>query len=140
MYNYIGVDPGKNGAIAVVYPDGIKVIPMPIVDKEIDAHAIIGFVPFDDSIVYIEKVWRPFKLIYMTGIIEGIFMSLEIQVNKVAPSTWRKKVLKNYRATKSDAIIYCNKTYPQLQLGFNHNLAEAVCIAEYGRLTLTSQK
>jgi len=43
---FIGIDPGLQGGIAVIYPNEIKVIPMPIAGKEIDVTNIVSFLAF----------------------------------------------------------------------------------------------
>lgn len=146
----IGCDPGQNGAIAIVRSNYVAdVIPIPFVDNEIDVPYIVKWInqktindPFvgeHKTIAYIEKTWgfskggiAVSKLNYVAGVIFGVIRSLNIPVKLVAPITWRKGLLGNHRAKKQDAINFCAKYYPDLKIT-NHNLAEAICLAEYGR-------
>lgn len=139
---YIGVDPGLSGGIAVIYPDRVEVMKMPLKNGEIDVWKLIGWIPFDDSIACVEKVWAMSRgkiavasLNFSAGVIHGLLGSLAIPITKVAPSTWRKAVLKNYRASKQDAVNFCCENYPTVEIYGDHNLAEAICIAQYGKIT-----
>ncbi len=115
-------------------------------NDNIDTFKIIGDIPFNDNdyytIVYIDKVWRPSKLVRIAGILEGILsvLVLDREIYRVAPSTWRKEILGNKNATKEDAINYCTEHFSDVNLLRtnrsriqDHNLAEALCIAEYAK-------
>lgn len=146
---FIGIDAGMSGAIAILHSEYDTVFPIPFTQEEnIDAFKIIGDVPFDmplgdfEHTVFacIEKVWRPSKLVRIAGILEGIMLSLDIPVFRVAPSTWRKEVLGNKLATKDDALKFCQENFNEISLLRtkrsrvpDHNFAEAICLAEYAK-------
>lgn len=143
----IGIDPGLKGAIAIVRSNHVAdVISIPFVDGEVDVPYIVGWISqktINDPLVgehktiaYIEKTWgfskgsiAVSKLNYVAGLMFGVVRSLDIPVKLVAPATWRKGLLHNFRATKQDALDYCKQWVVDIS---DHNKAEAICIAEYG--------
>lgn len=145
----VGVDPGVSGAISILRSNHVAdVITIPFMDNEIDIPQLVYWInkktnydPFIggmQTIAYIEKTWSfskgsiaVSKLNYIAGAMYGLIRALDIPVKLVAPSTWRKGLFGNFRATKQDALDYCNQYFPDLEIK-NHNLAEALCIAEYG--------
>lgn len=164
MTAYIGIDPGLSGAIAIIIPTSlghvgiIYTLSMPLINREIDVNAIHcwlnKWLHLDDeyfggmpTIAHIEKTWNVSKggiavarLNKSAGIMIGMLRTLDIPTYEVAPVTWKKEVLGNYRAKKQDAIEFCQKNFPEISLlrkdtsEFpDHNIAEAICLAEYGR-------
>jgi len=155
---YIGIDPGMRGAIACIsYIDGgdeeVSVFPIPTHKKEIDVPTLRNLINniiwnldwnYDpenyELISYIENVWKPNSLVKIAGILEGLTLWYVDSVNHVSPSTWRKEILGNKNATKEDAINYCMEHFSGVSLLRtkrsriqDHNLAEALCIAEYAK-------
>lgn len=146
---YIGIDPGVEGAIAILHPiNNLRFTISFMPDGTIDAWKIISnIIIYENSIAYIEKVWKPSKLVRIAGILEGIMLSLDIPVYRVAPSTWRKEILGNKNATKDDAIKFCMENFSDINLLRtersrvpDHNLAEAILIAEYARRKHQNEK
>ena len=105
---FLGVDPGKSGAIAVIYEtNAVQIFPMPIAGKEIDVGGIIGYlkiIKINNCVAYIEKVSsRPgqgvvsvFKFGFVTGILHGVFRALEIPLYTVTPQAWKKEIHTNH--------------------------------------------
>lgn len=145
----IGVDPGLSGAVAILRSNRVAdVITIPFVDGDVDVPFLVGWInnktnydPYIGglmTVAYIEKTWgfskggiAVSKLNRVSGILYGLIRALDIPVRNVAPATWRKIVLGNFRATKQDALVHCLEKYPELNIT-DHNKAEALCIAEYG--------
>ena len=144
---FVGIDPGMSGVIAIIYPSYIETVTIATKDGDIDIEETIRKITHTqldefDAFIYIEKVWRPSKLVRIAGILEGILsvLVLDREMFRVAPSTWRREILGNKLATKDEAIKYCSEHFTDLSLLRtnksrvpDHNFAEAILIAEYAR-------
>jgi len=153
---YIGVDPGIGGAIAVLNTSGnlcTKIIPMPMAGKEIDisslAHQIKHYAELDwGTIACIEKVGAfpgqgvvsMFKFGFVTGVLHGVFRTLEIPLYTVTPQAWKKEILAGTDKSKQACIDWCLRTYPNVNLlrttrSHKHNdgMADALAIATYAK-------
>jgi len=150
---YIGIDPGLSGAIAIIYPSQIEILPIPIAGKEIDVSAIVHWLrttQMDDfyPLAYIEKVSAfpgqgvsgMFKFGFVTGVLHGIFRTLEVPLYTVTPQAWKKEILAGTDKSKQAAIDYCLRAYPNVELfrtkksrTYDSGMADALCIAEYCR-------
>lgn len=104
---YVGIDVGKNGGIAVLYPEGevsVQATPTvgPTTAKEIDKQAIKKFFhSLVDNGVEIVVVVEDVHSIFGTsaksnfqfgrslGIIEGIVEALELSYYKITPKVWQ---------------------------------------------------
>lgn len=68
-------------------------------------------------------------LLELQGAIFGVAAAKGVPVSGVGPPTWRKAVLGDGHAAKSDAVTHCQR----LGLGkLGHDRAEAVCVALWG--------
>ena len=140
----------------------VKILPMPISGKEIDVKHISLWINnevifrldwnYDEENFYIiaciEKVHSmprqgvssSFKFGFVTGILHGIFRMADIPLYTATPQAWKKEILAGTDKSKQAAIDYCLRAYPDIKLFrteksrvYNHNMAEALCIAEYAR-------
>lgn len=141
----IGIDPGKNGAIAIRRGNQITALPMPLAGKELDLPAIAEIIR-DADLVVIEKVHSMpgqgvtsmFTFGCGYGAIQGITAALQIRTELVAPQTWKSSVLKGTKKDKDAAIAYCRRAFPDVPLVLprcrkpHDGLADALCLAEYG--------
>ena len=139
------------------------ILPMPIAGKEInvgiikdwlrDVYLNSDFVPVsynikDWYIACIEKVGAMpgqgvvsmFKFGFVTGILHGVFRALEIPLYTVTPQAWKKEILAGTDKSKQASIDYVLRAYPDVKLfrtersrTYDHNMAEALCIAEYAK-------
>lgn len=151
MTSYIGIDPGNNGGIAIIHGIEIaQVIPMPMHEKELDVYKFMRWIKASsiEGEIYacVEKTFQPNNLVRMEGLIKGLLICMCIPTTSVAVQTWRKQVLGNYRATKQDAIEWCLKHYPDVELKrtprskkYHDGIAEALVIAEYCRRIHTGE-
>lgn len=154
---YIGIDPGLSGAIAAILtnsidaPHSIEIAPMPIAGKELDVAMIIDYLEMlaeFDRIAYIEAVHSmpkqgvssSFKFGFVTGVIHGIFRTLGIPLYLVTPQAWKKEILAGTDKSKQAAIDWALRAYPNVNLFrtekskiYDHNLADALAIAEYAK-------
>jgi crossover junction endodeoxyribonuclease RuvC len=154
MYDfYFGIDPGKKGAIAWMNAVNNRVdcAPMPLSGSEIDVlklHVMLTCPSNFSPVVWMEKVHAMpgngsvslFNFGYGVGILHGIIRTLGIPLMLVAPQTWKSVILRDTDKSKQAAIDYCKRTFPNVNLKLtarsirdDDGLADALCIAEYGR-------
>lgn len=151
MRNICGIDPGQDGAFAVLghgklYPD---VHVMPLAGKEIDAGKLAFWLnELDVSHAVVEKVHSmpkqgvssSFKFGQNYGTILGILGALRISTQLVTPQAWKKAVLAgDGDKDKAAAIAFCRRMYPTCQLLATEKsrtphdgMADALCLATYG--------
>ena len=152
--NYIGIDPGKSGGIAIISEVGVEAItPMIIAGKDLDSAAIADWLynslSDEHATCYIEKVSAMpkqgvvsmFKFGFSTGVMHGIIATLYISMQLVTPQAWKKKILAGTKKDKDAAIDYCRRLYPDISLLAtvrsrkpHSGMADALCIARYGLL------
>lgn len=147
MANYVGIDPGKSGAIASVgeINDAIK---MPLQGKDIDCKAIADFLlrVKPESIV-LEKVGAMpgqgvtsmFNFGKFYGIIIGIIETLGFSYQLVTPQKWKKHILEGTKKDKDAAIEFVRRRYPDIELvpprcrKPHDGIADAVCMAQLAK-------
>jgi hypothetical protein len=144
----IGIDPGKTGAVAVLWEGGASdVIDMPPSPVGLRAELGIEDQPLSPSprfVAYVEKqqampkqgVSSTFKIGQSYGEILGVFGALSIRVVTVTPVKW--KTAMGLRGKDKDASrALAMRLFPQLagelQRKKDHGRAEALLIAEWGR-------
>jgi crossover junction endodeoxyribonuclease RuvC len=154
MTIYIGFDPGLHGGVAVIYPGGAaEAYPMLVSGGEIDARAIaveIGSIEDNNQgpvVAIVEKVGAmpkqgvssTFKFGKGYGTILGVLGALGIRTELVTPQAWKKVILAGMGHEKADAIAWCRRAYPAVDLvppgcRVPHDgMAESLAIADYGR-------
>ena len=144
---YIGIDPGKSGAYAILYPNGIVVKPMAKGDfdeamREVAAHEepkiacveLVGAMPG-------QGVTSMFNFGKSFGYIEGVLQALQIPYQLISPRTWKKEFRLN--SDKENSIEVCKKLFPQVNLlatprckNEHDGIAEALLMAEFTRRNL----
>lgn len=146
--NVVGIDPGQKGGIACLSGQHSEAVPMPLVGKELDTASIVRILrdrPVD--LVVIEKVGTmpkqgivsAFTFGYGVGVIECAVQVLEIPLRRVTPQAWKKLVLAGTAKDKDAALAHVRRAYPEVDLMPGRTrtpqdgVADAVCIAEYGR-------
>lgn len=162
MTTYIGIDPGKLGAIAVIDDGGARIYPMPLIPSgkkgrdEYDLIAIGELVrgwARRDAFVTVEKL-QPMPLKhggtianYNRGIAAGwawVLAALGVSHQLVSPQRWQGKMHEGTPAgdTKQRSIIAAQRLFPLVELKASarcrvpsDGFAEALLIAEYGRRT-----
>ena len=150
----IGIDCGLTGACAVIENGKfVTFFDTPIFKvgskKEYNVNEMVKFLKkysYTDVKVIIEKqIPMPlqssqstFKVGYGMGLWVGIVVSLGFPYTLVAPVTWKKKMLKDMPkekdASRSRAIQLFPNTADHLNLKKHHDRAEALLLAEYGRM------
>ena len=156
---YIGIDPGQNGGIAVLDKHGYHCAwPMPVFHKDIrkERGGAIDWASVEYHIkgehdesyhVILEKVWgMPGQGATSTfnfgGAYHGmlaVIQTLGHDYSLVVPRTWKKAVLADtYSHDKAGAAAFCDYTYPLVGLvaprcrTIHDGMADALCLAHYG--------
>lgn len=144
----IGIDPGKSGALAVMYLDDnrsitrIKIVPF----EEQSYRDALACCTGDKAVCLVEKVGAMpgqgvvsmFSFGRNLGLIEGMLMALHIPYQLVPPRTWKKEF--SLSGDKQTSIDVCKKLFPNINLlatprsrKENDGMAEALLMAEYAR-------
>lgn len=154
----VGIDPGKAGGVALLTPAMASGYPMPLVGKDIDGRYLTEWLGrVRPNLVIIEKVGaarvngRPqggtsmFTFGTGFGKLLGVLEALNTPHRLVTPQTWKATVLKGTKKDKAAAIDFVHRAYPSVELMPGRcstpqdGIADAVCLAEYGRQLVTQQ-
>lgn len=149
---YIGIDPGKSGALAVIHTlkDCTKVR---TVTFDEDAYAeelrkVAQFIELsgDEAFAVVEKVSAMpgqgcvsmFSFGQNFGFIQGLLKSLRIPFDLVRPQTWKSAM--GCKSDKTTSIEVCKRLFPNVSLKRTEKckvdddgLAESLLLAEFGR-------
>lgn len=142
---YIGIDPGKKGAMAVIdrsqtvlfpfsegeYVNALKTLP-PQITKACLEH--VGAMPG-------QGVTSMFHFGENFGYIKGLLEAFEIPYELVRPQKWKKEF--SITGEKNSSIEVCKRLFPGVDLRRTErcrkdddNVAEALLMAEYARRRL----
>lgn len=143
MKTYIGIDPGKSGALALLTEDGqCTVVPF----QESVYTAILKAASGPSSVCCLEKVGAMpgqgvvsmFNFGHNLGYIEGLLQAFDIPYQLVPPQTWKKEFC--VTSDKNTSIEVCRKLFPHVCLlptarsrKPSDGMAEAMLLAEYAR-------
>jgi hypothetical protein len=120
MTVWVAADPGLSGGICVI--DGRKraqVYPMPVITigrrKTHDWVALAALIKASNpSVIIVEEVTRPSKLVRHQGFILGVGYGIPVDVATVRPQAWKKWAGLPVGATKDDSIAKCLEMFPYL--------------------------
>lgn len=156
---YVGIDPGKNGAIVIIDRNlniFSKTI-MPVIGKNRD-YDIQGIARWFKSLKedhFLSVVLEKSLIVpmsgrisitsthYCQGLFQGILVALEIPFEVVSPTEWKKKVLRgsDWKGNKGSSVIWCKRKWPQENWKVTNRckkdhdgFTDAACIAYYGFL------
>lgn len=158
---WIGVDPGLDGALALLDEAGaiLRLEDMPTSGagkgkREIDCAGLAGFlrlaagirggstIPFAliEAVHSMPKqgVASSFKFGFTTGAVHGALAAVGIPYMTVTPQRWQKLMLDGHgKGDKNASLLVARRRWPEADLARvrDHGRAEAALIAEYGRLT-----
>lgn len=143
MKTYIGIDPGKSGALALITEDGqCTVVPF----HESAYTEILRAASGPSSVCCLEKVGAMpgqgvvsmFNFGHNLGYIEGLLQAFDIPYQLVPPQTWKKEF--SVTSDKNTSIEVCRKLFPHVCLlptarsrKPSDGMAEAMLLAEYAR-------
>lgn len=158
---FLGIDPGKSGAIAVLDADGtlkFQVTPTIAAERgrsrrEFDVTGMVAAlntvkVQHVVRLITIERVGpmpqdgpvQAFSFGEGFGLWRGIMAGLGLPHILVRPQTWKAKILSGTKQDKGAAIAWCQARYPDVSLlrtprcaSPHDGFADAACLAEYGR-------
>lgn len=85
------------------------------------------------------------KQFYCAGLIHGILTAHAIPFIEVHVISWKKKILEGLGGDKSVAVRYVNNRFPGLRITempkkYQSGLADAICIALYGRMKYLGER
>lgn len=156
-----GVDPGLSGAICQIIPNQVLTARMPIVGANkgsvLDLHEIKDLFTlwrFSGSVVFIEDVHAmpkqgvssTFKFGRDLGQIEGLCAGIELPFRHVTPQAWKKLVLAgmDWKGNKAASLQFAKSAWPSVEWPKNKvaaiGIADALCIAEYGRRQMDNER
>jgi Holliday junction resolvasome RuvABC endonuclease subunit len=138
---YIGIDPGKSGAMAIVWGDGQPAMSVcrfyaTYADQ---AEWLSGFDLTDPVVAVIEKVSSSpqmgvvsaFSFGKSQGFLLGLLTAYKIPYHEVTPQKWQKAMGCMSGGDKNVTKHAAQKLWPHLKI--THRDADARLIAEYGR-------
>lgn len=147
---YIGIDPGKKGAIAVIYDelDALEIKAVPYSDEELInlCEALTGLPGVRcclESVHAMPKqgVRSTFTFGVAFGYIKGVLEANRISYQEIPPERWKKEFGLN--TDKKKSIEVCKALFPEVSLlptdrsrVDNDGMAEALLMAEYARRKL----
>ena len=153
---YIGIDPGKNGGIAVIWYEhkreqnkrkiDVYAYQDDILIKIVKDLAYFRNVFKEPSVCYLEHVHAmpkqgvssTFNFGMNFGFIQGVLKAYGIPYELVTPQKWKKEF--SCTSDKNTSIEVCKRLFPGVNLKAtdrckkdHDGMAEALLIAEYGR-------
>jgi len=158
MKCYIGIDPGKGGAIAVISDGNVVATTVMILTtkKKIDLTSMTEWIADVTAVLQpiacVESVSAMpgqgvsgmFNFGYSVGAIHGILAALGIPRHVVSPIKWQRSVLG--RTTKGDKTVvvdFVRSAYPSVSLLAtdrsrkpHSGIADSICIARYAYMNL----
>jgi crossover junction endodeoxyribonuclease RuvC len=147
----IGIDPGLDGGLALLQPEGLTMSVMPVVaggtKRYLDEQALVQWLSgWPTARVWIEAVGaRPgqgvvslFSFGTGWGLVRGICAGLGLPYQLVRPQEWQGEVLKGM--PKGSEYLVASRLWPQAEWRAtprctkpHSGLVDAALIAEYGQ-------
>ena len=138
-----GIDPGKTGAIALLYDGGSAYVEdMPVLGKEINGASVAStFEAFPPEHVFLEAVnsfgmgrQSAFNFGQGVGVIKGVLATLRIPYTLISPAKWKK--FYGLSRDKDASRLLATRLFPASAEHFERKKddgrAEALLIAKYG--------
>ena len=149
MTIYIGIDPGKTGAIAFLDSATSfgKVHDMPWIAKDIDIQQVKGWLKDarqkDYCVACLEYqqafprqgAVSAYTLGEGVGQLKGLLLGMEIAFEEVRPAKWKVALSIPVKAPKEQSMMAARRLFPEADLGRkkDQGRSEALLIAEYRR-------
>jgi crossover junction endodeoxyribonuclease RuvC len=151
---YIGIDPGLNGAVAVIAEAGNPLVfdtPTMVVsgvkEKRVYNTAAMALLlaPFKDALVVLESVHSmpkqgvasSFSFGQGLGMWQGIIAAFGLSLEMPSPQRWKKEMLADQGKDKAAARYKAMQLFPAIAGRFaqvkDDGRAEALLMGEYGR-------
>lgn len=144
MKYFLGIDPGKSGAVAFLNQDGdfIAVYDCPIIETarfeilEQYFPRIVGAAVEKAQTMPTQGVVSSGKFMENYGIWKGICIASNIPFLTPHPKRWQKLLDGPTDMKPKDRVVeYVKRRWPAVELKRkkDHNRADAICLAEYAR-------
>lgn len=145
-YQYIGIDPGKTGAVACVSPDEACVWDTPLIGKDYDVRGMADILSkwTDATGVFAcielaqpmprEGVRASWTNGYGYGLWIGILASLAIPYAAVRPGVWKRRL--GVTRDKDQTRARARELFPLVDLSLkkHHGRAEALLVSVYAKV------
>ena len=153
MDMFYGIDPGKGGAIALIYGREAFVFDTPVARDDKKTRYLIA--SMREKLVMGKLADRKFAFLELAhampkqgvtsmfafgegyGIWQGLLGGLQIPFELVTPQAWKKEMMAGRPKGKSAARIRAQELFPELEpelrLVKHDGRADSLLIAEYGR-------
>lgn len=146
---FIGIDPGKNGGIAVIDTESGITIAEPYSNEALITRLMLVSVSERDAICCLEKVGAMpgqgvvsmFTFGQSVGYIKGVLEAFKIPYQEITPQKWKREFCLN--SDKAASAEVCRKLFPDINLLAtprckkpHDGMAEALLMAEYARRKL----
>lgn len=144
---YIGIDPGKSGAMAVIFEGMEKTVLVPFDGREYinilrDLNSQIAKACLEHVTAMPKQgVTSMFNFGQNFGYIKGLLEAFQIPYELVRPQKWKKEF--SITGDKNSSIEVCKRLFPGVSLlrterckKDDNNIAEALLMAEYARRRL----
>lgn len=143
---YIGIDPGKDGAIAAIVCREAK---NPILFSETGYRDFLSALEPENTKCCLERVGAMpgqgvtsmFKFGENFGFIQGLLVAYNISYELVTPQKWKKEF--QITGDKNSSVAVCKRLFPDVNLRKTERckkdhdgMAEALLMAEYARRKL----
>lgn len=140
MRIYIGIDPGKSGAIAALYDDIYPCL-CKLSQTDTDVYDWLRGHDLSIATAVIERVHSmpkqgvasSFKFGTSYGFLIGVLTACKIPYRMVTPQVWQKAMGCLSRGDKNTTKAAAQRLWPQVKV--THATADALLIAEYCRRT-----
>ena len=138
---YVGIDPGKSGAIAVLFDDGeppaiqkLDATPQDLIDflrgyDTVNMRAMLELVHAMPK----QGVTSTFTFGQNYGLLKGILAALQISYRLVTPQVWQRVLGCRSGGVKNRTKAAAQQIWPRAKI--THATADAMLIAEYCRRT-----
>jgi len=138
--HYLGCDPGKSGALALVSQYGFADT-IGLDETEADVVTWLCAVRDDISHAYLEKVHSTppmgvvsaFTFGSSYGFLRGILIALGIPFETISPMSWQKSMGCLTKGDKNVSKAKAQELFPTIKI--THRIADAILLAEYCRGT-----
>lgn len=155
----IGIDPGKNGFICIITDDYISYAPIPLINKEVDLHALeqefllwdgendVHCVIEDVHAIFGSAAKATFNFGWIVGVLEAMLVSHGIPYTKVKPKEWQKEMFNGIpiqkkpngrNDTKAMSFLAAKRLFPNEDLTaterstkLHDGKSDALLMAEY---------
>ncbi|HLA81873.1 MAG TPA: hypothetical protein VJP78_09715 [Thermoleophilia bacterium] len=146
MTTWIGIDPGREGAYAILTEHGAFVLDLPWIGKDLDIGLIKRWLPSGEVRAAIEQsqpmprqgAVSAHTTGYGMGMLVGLFLGMGIPFETVRPAIWKKAMGIPPKSDKGASVQLARRLFPAANLvtprgRLLDGRAEALLLAEWIR-------